>query len=87
MLRRQARQLIHAVKILEGIGEGLAAVSVQHLLDRDLFSCLIFDRFDIVGIDIVFGKIFLIKILDLFLAHLIHFLDQIADGPGVDLPA
>ena len=59
MLGSKARQLLHAIKILEGVGESHAAVCIHHLLHGDLFSCLVTDGGNIVGVDLVPGLILL----------------------------
>ena len=46
-------QLLHAVEILEGVGEGHAALPVRHLLHVGLFPGLTAHVVDLVGGDIV----------------------------------
>ena len=83
----KARQLLHAVEVLEGVGEGLATVSVHHLLHGDLFAGLIADGGDVLGVDVVVLLVFSKELVYFGLGDCGHLLDQISDRPGVDLPA
>ena len=80
-------ELLHAVEILKGIGERLCALSVEHTLYRYLLTSLIAYGFDIVGADGVFLLIKIDKPVYLAVADRRHLLDEVADRPGVDLPA
>ena len=87
VLGSQTRQLLHAVEVLERVGERLAALGVEHLADGNLLARLIADRVHVLGGDVVRLGIDRHHRVDLFLGHGVHHLDQIAGGPGVHLPA
>ena len=87
MLGSEPRQLLHAVEILEGVGEGLAAFPIQHLLHGDLFLRLIADGGDVICGDIVACLVLGHERVDLCLGDGVHFFHQIAHGPGVHLPS
>ena len=87
VLGGQAGQLLHAIEILEGVGEGHAALGVHHLLHGDLFPRLIANGLEIIG-----GKVVALLVdshegVDLFLSDGIHGLHQLTHRPGVHLPA
>ena len=87
MLGGQTRQLLHAVEVLEGVGERFAALPVHHLFDGDFLLGLIANGGDIVRGDVVAGHVDLHQLVDLRLRDGVHLLDQIAHCPGVHLPA
>ena len=87
MLRGQAGELLHAVKILEGVGKGFAALGIHHLLDGDLLPGLVADGADVAGGDVVAGLVGFHQGVDLSLGDGVHHLHQVAHGPGVHLPA
>lgn len=87
MLRSEAGQLLHAVEILERIRERLAALRVHHLLHGNFFTCLIADGIDIVGRKVILFAVNGHEFVNFSLRNGIHLLHEIADGPGVDLPA
>ena len=87
VLRGQTGQLLHAVEVLERVGKGLAALAVHHLLHGDLFARLIADGVDIVRRKVILLAVDVHECVDLGLRDGVHLLDEIADGPGVDLPA
>ena len=87
VLAGQTRQLLHAVEVLEGVGEGLAALGVQHLLHGDLLARLIAHGFEVVGRKVVGGAVEVHQLGDLHVGDGVHGLHQRAHGPGVDLPA
>ena len=87
VLAGKAGQLLHAIEILEGVGEGLAALSVHHLLHGDLFPGLIADGLHVVGGKVVALLVGLHQRVDLRLGDSVHGLHQLAHRPGVDLPA
>jgi len=87
VLRGQTGQLLHAVEVLERVGKGLAALAVHHLLHGDLFARLIADGFDVVRHKVILLAVDVHECVDLGLRDGVHLLDEIADGPGVDLPA
>ena len=87
VLGGQAGQLLHAVEILEGVGEGQAALGVQHLLHRDLLAGLVAHGLDVVGGEGVQCLVLGHLRVDFRLGHLVHGVHQLAHGPGVDLPA
>ena len=87
VLRSKARQLFHTVQILEGVGEGHAALIIHHLFDSNFFSCLIANRFHIIGGNIILFRIHSHHFINLCLGNGIHGLHQLAHRPSVDLPA
>ena len=87
VLAGKARQLLHAVEVLEVVGEGKAALRVQHLLHGDLFPGLVAHGGDVVGGEVVLGAVLLHQRVDLRFGHCVHFLHQTAHRPGVHLPA
>ena len=87
VLRGKPRQLLHAVEILEGVCKGLAALPVQHLLHGDFFSGLVADGGNVIGSNVVGGLVGIHQSIDLFLGDGVHLLHQVANGPGVYLPA
>ena len=87
VLAGQTRQLLHAVQVLEGVGERLASFGIQHLLDRDLLAGLVADGTDVIRRKVVAGAVDFHQGVNLGVGDLVHHLDQVAHGPGVDLPA
>ena len=80
VLAGQAGQLLHAVEVLEGVGEGRAALGVQHLLHGDLFPGLVADGLQIVGGEVIARAVDLHQGVDLFLGDGVHGFHQLAHG-------
>ena len=87
MLCSKPRELLHSVKVLKRVAESLCSLTHKNTLDSDLFLCLIADRVDVLFVHVVKTAVFVNELVDVSLAHLVHFRYEVAHSPGVHLPA